>query len=279
MPRTFLRWAGSKTALLPEILPLLGQDDRGIYYEPFLGSGAVFFAMAPSRAILSDVNADLICAFLALRDHKSALFEWLQDHARRHLELGESYYYTMRSLSGTKDLSGWTKEELLHFGSRFIYLNRAGFNGLWRVNKKGEMNTPIGRDRKGQTIVKFNYPLLTECSELLQNADIRCCGFQEALNNVRSGDRVYCDPPYIPIDQATNFSAYAMDFSMDMQRDLLNDCQVLGTEGATVVLSNSFSPFTENLYAGCTRKAIQVKRSIAANCSDRKVVKEFLISF
>lgn len=279
MSKPFLRWAGSKTALAPEILPLLGFDDRGTYHEPFLGSGAVFFAIAPSKAVLSDMNADLVCAFLALRDYPKVLFERLHEHERRHLEFGDGYYYTVRSLKSATIDRVWTEENLLHFGSRFLYLNRAGFNGLWRVNKKGEMNTPIGKDRNKRCIVKFNTPLLTGCSELLQNADIRHCSYERSLDNVKEGDRVYCDPPYVPIDQATNFSAYASDFPMDLQLDLLHRCKDLGIDGATVVLSNSFSPVTEALYIGCTRKTVQINRSIAANRADRKVVREFLISF
>ena len=279
MSKSFLRWAGSKTALLPEILPLLGYDDRGTYYEPFLGSGAVFFATAPSKAVLSDVNADLICAFLALRDHSKALFERLNEHERRHLEFGDGYYYTVRSLKSATIERSWTEEDLLRLGSRFLYLNRAGFNGLWRVNRRGEMNTPIGKDRHKRCTVRFKYPLLTKCSELLQNAEIHHADFVAAMKGVKEGDRVYCDPPYVPIDQATNFTAYASDFPMDLQLDLLRRCKDLGTDGATVVLSNSFSPATEALYIGCNRKTVQVSRSIAANCADRKVVREFLVSF
>ena len=279
MSKSFLRWAGSKTALLPEVLPLLGFDDRGTYYEPFLGSGAVFFATAPSKAVLSDVNPDLVCGFQALRDHRDGLIERLTEHEARHLEDPENYYYMMRSLPGPHSIGGWTEEDLLHYGSRFVYLNRAGFNGLWRVNLKGEMNTPIGRNKQKKAVCKFNFPQLTECSRLLQNADIRCCAFQKALRKVQEYDRVYCDPPYVPIEQATNFSAYASSFPMNSQSELLQRCKSMGLVNATVVLSNSCSETTEALYEGCTKTVVTVKRSIAANRKDRKVVREFLVSF
>lgn len=277
--KSFLRWTGSKAALIPSILPMLGQNDRGTYFEPFLGSGAVFFALKPSRAILSDLNPDLVCGFQALRDYPAALFERLAEHQQRHLEGPENCYYMMRSLPGTPTDRRWTEEDLLHFGSRLIYLNRAGYNGLWRVNLKGELNTPIGRNKHKKAFCKFNLPLLTECSELLQNTDIRHCNFQESLSGVKEGDRVYCDPPYVPIKQATNFSAYATPFPMSLQEELLTRCKDMGMDDATVVLSNSHSPVTDDLYRGCTKTTVTVKRSVAANRKDRKVVKEFLISF
>ncbi len=276
----FLRWVGSKRKLLPHILPLLGLNDSGIYFEPFLGSGAVFFALEPSRAVLSDANPDLIAGYLALQEYLDELIQRLSEHESFHNQDPKTYYYDTRSSGNIDPKKEWDKALLLDKGSRFIYLNKAAFNGLWRVNLKGEMNAPIGATAKGSQSITFDFENLRLCSKALSVADIRLCSYGEILPEVQCHDRVYLDPPYVPIRQKTNFSGYCLDaFTLEDQMRLSILCHRASTRGARGILSNANTDTTQELYADQTIDFLEVSRSIAAKTADRKMALELLVTF
>lgn len=276
----FLRWAGSKRKLLPHILPLLGLNDSGTYYEPFLGSGAVFFALEPSRAVLSDMNPDLIAGYLALQEYPDELIQRLSEHESFHNQNPKEYYYAIRSEGNIDPGKAWSKASLLDKGSRFIYLNRATFNGLWRVNLKGEMNAPIGANSKKSRSIAFDFEDLRHCSTALSVADIRRCSYEEIFPMVQWHDRVYLDPPYVPIQQKTNFSGYcSSSFNFQDQLNLLKLCRQSSLSYSAIVLSNANTDVTQELYSGLSVEFLEVSRSIAAKTGDRRIAKELIVSF
>ena len=281
----FLRWSGSKRKLLPHIRPLMGFDDRGTYYEPFLGSGAVFFALEPSKAVLTDMNADLIVGYRALKDFRDELFGRLLEHQGKHNDCfrngSEDYYYSVREQGNIAPDLLLTKESLLEKGARFLYLNKAAFNGLWRVNgKSGAMNAPIGSNSLGDQTIVFDIENLKLCSKALSVAEIYHAPYDHPMKRVAAGDRVYCDPPYVPIKQKTNFNGYCLDaFTAGDQVNLAILCEQASDRGARVILSNANTDQTIELYKNQTIDFLQVKRTIAAKAIDRKMAKEILVTF
>ncbi len=241
--KPFVKWAGGKRDIAPQILCRMPERiDR--YFEPFVGGGAVFFALAQAgrikRAFLSDTNSDLIAAYRAVRDEPAALIESLQFHAIHHRMSQRQYYYSVRGSQPTSDLER---------GARLIYLNKTCYNGLYRENKRGEFNVPIGR---------YSKPLICDAdglmaaSKALAIADLRVCSFDEIEPGC--GDVVYCDPPYEGC-----FCGYqAGGFGRAQQRDLHDRILAWQKTGCRTVLSNSDHPFIRELYPGYQFQVMQV---------------------
>lgn len=181
--RPFVKWAGGKGQLLDELLKR-APTTFGRYYEPFVGGGALFFALQPKRAVLADKNQELANAYLVVRDNVEELVISLRQH-RNHRD----YYYRLRSLNPLELTS-------LERASRFIYLNKTCYNGLWRVNRRGHFNVPFGRYKDPKICDADN---LRAVSAALQGVEIRCSDFEEALQTATGGDLVYLDPPYHPL--------------------------------------------------------------------------------
>lgn len=281
MTKQFLRWAGSKRKLVDRILPLLGTNDDRTYYEPFLGSGAVFFALVPSRSVLSDSNADLVAGYQTLRDQPDRLFDSLKQHQNNHNLDAAKYYLEVRAIGNIPVGEELSDSDRLLYASRFLYLNRACFNGLWRVNQKGIFNAAIGSDRNGGKAIEFEWGVLRDCSIALQRSEIRHSNYSEIIRSVEAGDRLYCDPPYLPIVQQTNFKSYNKNlFTIEDQASLAKECLRASARGACVVLSNSDTIDAHKLYEGARDLIpVEVIRSISAKASKRKVAKELLVKF
>lgn len=264
--KPFLKWAGGKTALLPEILPRLpARIDT--YYEPFLGGGAVFFALAAERrfgrALLGDANEDLVDTYVALATDPKAVIEALSKHVYE-----ESYYYTMRA-SKPKTLAARA--------ARFIYLNRTCFNGLYRVNKKGEFNVPFGRYTNPTICDAENLgavSMVLRDSVAIANVD-----FENLAANAREGDVVYYDPPYVPLTPTSSFTSFtAGGFGLNEQIRLRDSFKELDARGVHVLLSNSDTPVVRELYAGFKLAKVRVPRRINSKGGKRGDVGELLIS-
>ena len=259
----FIKWAGGKRTLIPKIAPLL-PDDLGTYWEPFLGGGAVFFALDSRirRAMLSDVNMELALAYQVVKTRPDELIDLLQAHALRHAE--REYYYKVRKAGMSPDAA--------EVAARFVYLNKTCYNGLYRVNSKGVFNVPRG-DYANPTICDAEG--LKAASEVLQKATVQFGDF-EAKVAPGAGDFVYCDPPY-----DGTFAGYAKDGFDAAEQKRLRDAALRWHElGAKVVISNADTPLIRNLYDGApwTLHQVTAPRPINCNGADRGAAAELLIA-
>jgi len=270
--RPFLKWAGGKATLFEEISKRLPPvDSIRRYVEPFLGGGAAFFglrAQAPDLPTrLSDNNPELIGAYLALRDRVEDVVAALARHARRH---SPAHYYRVR---------GRVPEDPEERAARLLYLNRTCYNGLFRVNRKGEFNVPLGRYRNPRILDEEN---LFGVSRALQGVEIRCLDFEDAVFDCSAGDAVYFDPPYDPLSLTSNFTAYTTSgFGPDEQRRLARVFARLASRGVAVVASNSDTPFTRELYTRIEPRPsverVWAPRAINSKGEGRRPVAELLI--
>ncbi|MBD2198539.1 MULTISPECIES: DNA adenine methylase [Calothrix] len=265
-PRPFLKWAGGKSRLIQQYIPYLPSKYQ-TYYEPFIGGGAVFFHLQPKVAIITDINAELITTYCCVRDRVEELIDLLKEHKLRH---SREYYYTVRANPGNTDLE---------IAARLIYLNKTCFNGLYRVNSKGQFNVPIGR-YKNPNICDGD--LLRAASAALAHTQIKQADFVELLNYATSSDDfVFCDPPYYPISSTSYFTGYSRDsFDEEDQKRLRDTCAKLAKQGVKVMVCNSDCEFIRNLYQEIDFKIypIAAARSINSNTKKRGMIYELLIT-
>ena len=247
--KPFIKWAGGKSKIIPELFSRLPRDfpkKRSTYWEPFVGGGALFFALAEQldHAVLSDINDELIMTYVVVQNRVHDLVSVLKWHQTMHEKLQDEHYYAVRDSSPTNAVEG---------AARFIYLNKTCYNGLYRVNKSGEFNVPMGSYRNPKIC---DEALLVRANELLQRAELRCGLFSDkAIVNPSLDDFVYCDPPY---DNA--FSSYASDgFRADDQRRLY-DVACRWAESAEVMVSNSDTEFIQTVWQGREEKRREEKR-------------------
>jgi DNA adenine methylase len=199
-PSPFVKWVGGKGKLLGELCTRAPLSYRR-YFEPFLGGGALFFRMRPKAAALSDVNAELIGCWRAVRDDLDAVMAALSRHRARH---SEEYYYSTRVRWNAGHGRG-DDTCAAERAATFLYLNKTCYNGLWRVNSRGEFNVPAGRYENPTILDREN---LRAASNALAGQDIHVAGFEGVLDNAGSGDFVYFDPPYHPISETSDFTSY-----------------------------------------------------------------------
>jgi len=268
--KPFLKWAGGKTQLLPQLLARV-PEKYGTYHEPFLGGGALFFALSPRKAILSDSNAELVSTYVAVRDRCEEVIQYTRRFAENHCRDPEHYYAVREAFNVAS--AAYIGNPL--DAARFIYLNKTCFNGLWRVNRSGEFNVPAGRYKNPTICDEEN---LRVCSAALRGAGLHVCGFDRAPQP-RAGDFWYADPPYAPINQTSDFTSYTKEgFGLQEQRRLALLARSLRTTGVHVLLSNSFVPEIVSLYDGFSVQEIEARRAINSKGSRRGAVSEALIS-
>ncbi len=268
-PSPFVKWVGGKGRLMAQLTPLLPAGvERMRHVEPFVGGGAVFFARQPERAVLCDINPDLVHVYRSIRDDVESVIRALQPLAAAgHAQ--ETYYGVRERYN-----SGEGRGKALR-AAMFIYLNKTCFNGLHRVNRRGQFNVPAGR-YKNPTIL--DGAGLRAASRALQHADIRCAGFEELLDAARPGDFVYFDPPYAPVSDTASFTSYARDgFGAEDQTRLRDVFRELDRRGAKLMLSNSDVPFIRELYEGFNISTIQAARAINSNALRRGKVSEVVV--
>lgn len=258
IPRPFLKWAGGKSQLLDELLARVPETYQP-YREPFVGAGALFWALRPPVAHLSDVNEELITTYVAVRDQIETVICYIQGHRARH---SEAYYYQVRGKG--HDLS-WLKPAAQ--AARMIYLNKSGYGGLYRVSANG-FNVPWGNFASPH----IDDANLRACSTALNRNQVKLSvmDFEAAMDAAAPGDFVYADPPYFAVSQTANFTAYTTDgFSYDDQRRLASMYRELDRRGVMVMLSNSDSPFAHRLYVGYRIERVQARRAINSDTSKR----------
>ena len=271
-PRPFLKWVGGEPQLLEQMEPLLPPSFKR-YFEPFVGGAALFFDLhakgrltantSSSRAFLRDVNHELVDAYVAVRDHVEALIEALQEHRYE-----SDYYYEVRALKPAE-------MPLPKRAARTIFLNKTGYNGLYRVNKSGQFNVPFGRFTKPSFCDVEN---LTACSRALQKVSIEHGDFASVLDHAKKGDFVYFDPPYVPLSPTSDFTAYIPGgFGEPEQRKLAKVFAKLAQRGVFVMLSNSDTPLVRELYAGFRIDTVYASRSVNSNASRRGKLTEVVV--
>jgi DNA adenine methylase len=260
----FLKWAGGKRWLIPRLVPELPNFRK--YFEPFLGSGALFFALEPKCAILSDTNRELINCYRRVKYDCRQIVKIL-----KNLQINQTTYYRIRD-----DL--YCKADKIKRAAYFIYLNQMCWNGLYRVNASGKFNVPVGIINKNKTI--FNEERLLSASRLLKRAKIKCCDFEDALSEVRTKDLVYFDPPYITTHLNNGFIEYNSKlFHPSDELRLANKSYRLAMKGTYVMVSNAAHPIIKQQYDGPFYK-LELNRSscIAADATKRKPFRELIVT-
>ncbi|MDR1475187.1 MAG: DNA adenine methylase [Holosporales bacterium] len=258
MARPFVKWAGGKRSIINELLAR-APDDLNSYFEPFVGGGALFWSMPRNgKAYLSDVNFHLVITYRMIRNNVDGVISKLEQHKKHH---NEKYYAAAREM-----LSKATDE--LEVASLFIYLNKTCYNGLYRVNKSGIFNVPMGRYNNPKIVDAEN---LQKCAKFLTNVDIFQHGFSQI--EPKKGDFVYFDPPY-----HETFSAYDGSGFADKEHEkLATFCKDLDKNGVLFMLSNSDNQFIRRLYDGYNMENVDASRFISCKGQERKKANELII--
>lgn len=266
-PAPVVKWAGGKGRLLGQLLPLLPKGvARMRHVEPFAGGAAFFFAQAPQRAVLCDINRSLIDTYRAIRDELPTVVQHLRGHTAAH---DAEHFYDTRQRYNHETMPRAER------AAAFLYLNKTCFNGLHRVNRKGHFNVPIGRYKQPRIL---DEGLLLAASDLLARTDLHCEPFEGLLAMAKPGDFVYLDPPYEPVSRTANFTSYAKQgFGSEEQTRLRDVYRELDRRGCRLMLSNSDAPLIHELYADYQIDVVSAARAINCNASKRGKVNELVV--
>lgn len=264
-----VKWVGGKRQLLPQILPLIPKRMTA-YCEPFLGGGAVLFALQPKRALVNDLNQDLITVYRVIKEDADALIE----HLSRHENTPE-YFYRIRDLDRDKDAYAAMSD--VEKASRLLYLNKTCYNGLFRVNASGAFNSPYGHYRRPNIV---NEQTIRGVSRYFNSCDITFFSgdFASVLEQVPKGGFVYLDPPYDPVSDTASFTGYNRGgFGREEQVRLKECCDALTARGVKFLLSNSATPFIQELYGSYRVSIVQARRAVNSVASRRGAIEEVLV--
>jgi len=271
----FLKWAGGKGQLLAQFEPYW-PGEFGRYFEPFLGGGAVFFhlyntgRLAGKEVVLGDRLEELIDCFRVVRDQVEALITELRRHEPHKLD--REYYGRVRAWDREPD---WAQRGSVERAARLIYLNRTCYNGLYRVNRRGQFNVPFGRYGNPTVCDAAN---LRAAARALEGVRLVAGDFEAILEDAGPGDLVYLDPPYQPLSATASFTAYtADDFGPDDQRRLAQSFRELDARGCHLMLSNSDTGSIREMYAGYPQAVLQAARPINSRAHGRGPVPELLV--
>jgi len=271
--KPIIKWPGGKRKLVDRLIPTAMKINN--YCEPFVGGGAVAFKLLGEKRIkgtctISDINEELINVYRVVRDDARNLVSKLLAMQSKH---NKSFYYEMREQDR---LDTYAEMSNLDKAVRFIYLNKTCFNGLYRVNSKGQFNVPIGSYTNPVLVVPEDVYSL---SCLLEDVLIECLDYKKILSGVVKDTLVYLDPPYAPLTKTSNFVGYSKEgFSLNDQEELSELVDLLTRKGVSVIQSNSGSSVIYNLYKHYQIIDIKVRRSISANSDSREEVKEVIIT-
>lgn len=268
----FIKWVGGKRQLLPELIKHM-PESYNTYYEPFIGGGALFLKIQPKKAVINDFNEELANAWKIVKNDNEKLRLWLDHHKMKD---SKEFYLNLRSA----DRDGRIKDfDDLERAARFIYLNKAGYNGLWRVNQKGQNNVPYGAHKT----LNFNSPNIYDVSAYLNQNEIEITSgdYKDSLESAKKDDFVYLDPPYIPVNPTSNFTSYTKDgFGLIQQQELAETALDLAKKGVKVMLSNADVPLIEKLYSDDIFNIyhVQANRVLNSNGKKRGKVGEVIIT-
>lgn len=270
LTQPFLKWAGGKRQLLPEIRKYVPQK-YNTYYEAFVGAGAVLFDLQPKKAVINDINGELVNVYNVIKNNVEELIEDLKTHKNE-----SEYFYSIRDLdrqSVYKDLSPVKK------ASRIIFLNKTCYNGLFRVNSHGQFNVPFGKYKNpeivNENVLRAVHTYLNENDVIILNED-----FSSAVSTAKKGDFVYFDPPYDPVSDTSSFTGYSLDgFNREDQLRLRDLCVSLDSKGVKFLLSNSATDFIIEKYEekGFIIERVSATRNINSIATKRGKIDEVLV--
>lgn len=269
--KPFLKWVGGKRQLLPELVERyrrMSAGSHGRYFEPFLGGGALFFHLRPASAVLSDTNARLIRTYRGVRNQLDEVLARLKHYDRQKTDKAAYYRVRGRDIDASDDdaeVAAW-----------LIYLNRTGYNGLYRVNSKNRFNVPFGRYKNPGV---YDPETLRRCSEVLAGAKLVLGDFAVATSSAKKGDFVYFDPPYVPLSTTSSFASYTKGGFGPTEQERLRDVALaLKKKGVRVLLSNSSAAEVRRLYRDDFEiDEVQALRLVNSNASRRGSIAEVLI--
>jgi DNA adenine methylase len=261
----FLKWPGGKRWLVPEIIKIINGYDYTTYREPFLGGGALFFALQPQNSVLSDINSDLINTYCQVQRNSRLLLERL-----RSLPVNQATYNHFRESSPVSPLER---------AVRFLYLNRTAFGGMYRLNKWGEFNVPFGGGER-TTAPLWECGLVTLSARALRRAKLLAVDFELALSEADKGDLIYCDPTYTVTHNRNGFIRYnEKNFSWEDQKRLSRSCHLAATRGALVIVSNACHDKVLELFAPPRHVIVARTSRLCPNIIYRRFVDEYLFAF
>jgi len=266
MCKPFIKWVGGKRQLADELQKRL-PSSYNRYFEPFVGGGALFFALKPEKAFIADLNSELINVYKIVRDYVEELIKELSKYKNT-----KTCYYKTRDMDRKPD---YHRLPALQKAARFIYLNKTCYNGLYRVNSKGQFNVPFGKYKNPKICDAEN---LRACSQALQKTEIVNADFSIVLDFAKPKDFVYFDPPYVPLNATSNFTAYTQNgFDVDMQFRLKEVCDKLTDKGVLWMLSNSYTEFVLNLYKEYNIHTVYANRAVNCKSNGRGKIKEVIV--
>lgn len=264
-----LKWAGGKRQLLRQIRKYIPENIE-TYIEPFLGGGAVFFDLKPKKAIVNDLNQELVNLYNVIKENPEELINDLKRHKNE-----SEYFYYIRSLDRDEvKFSSLTNAER---ASRIIFLNKTCYNGLFRVNNQGQFNTPFGRYKNPLII---DEKLINNMSRYFNQNTIMILNkdFEDVLKLAKKGDFVYLDPPYDPVSDSSSFTGYSKSgFGIDDQKRLKEACDILNKKDVKFLLSNSDTKFIRDLYKEYTIEEVMASRVINSKVDSRGKINEVLV--
>lgn len=267
----FTKWTGGKRQLLGKLISYM-PETYNRYFEPFVGGGALFFDLAPEKAVINDLNEELINAYYQIKENPSSLIDLLLEHKENN---SKDYYLELRAADRDGRISRMTGVER---AARILYMLRVDFNGLYRVNSKNQFNVPYGRYKNPKIV---DVDLIHQISSYLNENDIEILqtDFADAVVEAQTGDFVYFDPPYIPLNETSSFTSYTHEgFSYEEQVRLRNTFKELTDRGVYVMLSNSSSSLVEELYQGFNIHFVEAQRTNGAKSSSRGKISEIIVT-
>lgn len=267
----FTKWTGGKRQILSTLKSLMPESYNN-YFEPFIGGGALFFDLAPKTACINDFNSELINCYQQIKYNPVELINLLIKHQENN---SKDYYLDLRSTDRDGRIEYMSDIER---AARIMYMLRVNFNGLYRVNSKNQFNVPYGRYKNPKIV---DSGLILMISDYLNKNNIQILNgdFEEAIKNVKAGDLVYFDPPYIPLSNTSAFTSYTHEgFSYEDQVRLRDTFKRLDEKGAFVMLSNSSSPLVKELYKDFYVHEIEATRTNGAKSSSRGKISEIIVT-
>ncbi|MDD2504669.1 MAG: DNA adenine methylase [Bacilli bacterium] len=273
-PKPFVKWAGGKRQIIDKIKEFAPKEFK-TYYEPFVGGGAVLFALRPNKAVINDYNSELINVYKCLSTNVFMLDDLIKQLKINEKNHDEENYYEIRNFDRKEGLMD--KLSSTERAARTIYLNKSCFNGLYRVNSNGQFNVPFNKKKEVKIFDKKNledvYTYLSKFDINILNGD-----FEDAVKTAKKGDFVYFDPPYDTLNDESFTSYTDKGFNKEDQKRLFECYKRLDKKGVYVMLSNHNTPFINELYKDYNIKVISAKRNINSNGSKRGSVEETIIT-